>query len=164
MSSVYNILEERFPELLSKHPGVAFKLRTQCFVELIRARRIDEAYTYARQYLKPYGSNPEYISELSDIFSLIAYEYPETSPESGLLEEQTLRHLIELVNCAVLEDEEIVVGVFDPLEFLCRQLVVICDELNSEKVADSTFSAVRNQVWHTLHDAPETESMDEEGL
>lgn len=71
------------PEILDHNPSLYFHLQQQRLIELIRAKKVDEALTFAQQELAPRGEeHPEFLSELEKTMTLLAYDVDITSTAS----------------------------------------------------------------------------------
>jgi len=99
------LIHSAFPQLLNKNPEVRFKLLCQRFIELIRQRKKEEALIFAQKEWSPHVSpdNTSLSKELQDVFALIAYEDPETSPINQYLAEDYKDKIACIVNSAILE-------------------------------------------------------------
>ena len=65
------------PELLDLRPGLVFRLHLQRLIELIRARRLEDALELAQTELAHRGQgNPEFLAEMEQVMALLAFADP----------------------------------------------------------------------------------------
>lgn len=100
--------------VLDSAPRLAFKLKVQHFVELVRragsgsssssaSGSVEEALAYGRSELGPRLQGPQDEELLSDALSLLAYADPAASPCGHLLRESSRAELAEELNGALLK-------------------------------------------------------------
>lgn len=103
-----NNINSLHPELIDTNRPLAFHLRQQQLIELIRERRLEDALLFAQDHLCEYGENNEPIQEeLERTMALLAFENPNDSPFSELLLPVQRQHLSGEVNSAILEFENL---------------------------------------------------------
>eukprot|EP00005_Dracoamoeba_jomungandri_P003823 CAMPEP_0174256932 /NCGR_PEP_ID=MMETSP0439-20130205/6131_1 /TAXON_ID=0 /ORGANISM="Stereomyxa ramosa, Strain Chinc5" /LENGTH=227 /DNA_ID=CAMNT_0015339785 /DNA_START=17 /DNA_END=700 /DNA_ORIENTATION=- len=115
------LTNELFPGVLEQNQEVRFKLLCQHFIELIRERKNQEALAFAQQELNCNCAENQK-KALQNIFPLIAYENPETSPIGGCLSEVHREGVVNSLNSAILESKNLPKE--PSLELLLRHLTV----------------------------------------
>eukprot|EP00172_Hildenbrandia_rubra_P001386 Plantae.Rhodophyta-Hildenbrandia_rubra.ctg19277.p1 GENE.Plantae.Rhodophyta-Hildenbrandia_rubra.ctg19277~~Plantae.Rhodophyta-Hildenbrandia_rubra.ctg19277.p1 ORF type:complete len:486 (+),score=103.47 Plantae.Rhodophyta-Hildenbrandia_rubra.ctg19277:93-1460(+) len=98
-------VEEYYPDLLVDPSEIAFLLKTQKFLEMIRAKRdLTETLKYGQQSLGVYRTEmkKKYAVSLQDILSLVAYPDPSEHPQRELLEQERRETVAEELNAAIL--------------------------------------------------------------
>eukprot|EP00736_Rhodelphis_marinus_P003918 Rmarinus@m.5753 len=95
--------EERWPGMLEKSSDVVFQLKTQVYVEFIRAGDVKGALEYAREHLTPVRQDR--IEEIEDLLALLAYDDPSTSPVGHYLSAERLDNVADQLNAAILLHE-----------------------------------------------------------
>lgn len=101
-----NNINSLHPELVDTNRLLAFHLRQQQLIELIREKRLEDALLFAQNHLCEYGENNEQIQEeLERTMALLAFENPNDSPFSDLLAPEQRQRLSGEVNSAILEFE-----------------------------------------------------------
>lgn len=96
------------PELIDTNRPLAFHLRQQQLIELIRERRLEDALLFAQNHLCEYNENNELIQEeLERTMALLAFENPNESPFSDLLQPMQRQRLASEVNSSILEFENL---------------------------------------------------------
>lgn len=96
------------PELIDTNRHLAFHLRQQQLIELIREKRLEDALMFAQNHLCEYGENNEEIQEeLERTMALLAFENPTDSPFCDLLAPVQRQRLSGEVNAAILEFENL---------------------------------------------------------
>lgn len=118
-------LNKLSPTLLGNDREFALTVYSQQFVELIRARRIQDALDFARSTLSGFPS-----VEIKDLLSLIAYSEPEKSPVAHLVDPGRRLEVAAKVNAKILafQDSE----PLSPLEILLKHLVATTEELHAQ--------------------------------
>jgi len=92
------------PEILDSKPHLYFHLQQQKLIELIRSGSVDDALAFAQTVLAELGTqNNDYLEELEKAMALLAYDEPETSPFSDLLNLSQRQLVASELNAAVLE-------------------------------------------------------------
>lgn len=98
-----SLLNNLYPDLLMTFTDLHFELQKQHLVELIKSQNIEEALDYAQTQLAVHGlQNPDTLSELECVMSLLAFDSPEISPHADLLLESQRVKLASKVNAAIL--------------------------------------------------------------
>ncbi|KAJ3403249.1 phosphatidylserine decarboxylase [Chytriomyces confervae] len=136
------------PEILDTNPRLYFHLQQQKLIELIRAGNVLEALDFAQEELAARGEeNPEFLEELEQTMSLLAFDPSQPSPVAALLDySQRLKTAGEL-NAAILKSQ---CQERNPkLPALLKMLVWSQNQLE-EKV---TFPKIRNLVTASLEDS-----------
>lgn len=101
-----NNINSLHPELIDTNRQLAFHLRQQQLIELIRERRLEDALLFAQNHLCEYGeNNPQIQEELERTMALLAFENPNDSPFCDLLLPVQRQRLSGEVNSAILEFE-----------------------------------------------------------
>ncbi len=89
------------------HVIFEFKKQQQ-LIELIREKRLEDALLFAQNHLCEYGENNHVIQEeLERTMALLAFENPNDSPFSDLLQSVQRQRLASEVNSAILEFENL---------------------------------------------------------
>eukprot|EP00884_Botryococcus_braunii_P020902 jgi/Botrbrau1/7496/Bobra.0095s0032.1 len=99
------------PEILERRHVLAFHLRQQRLIELIREDKTDEALEFAQEFLAPQGEeDPMLLEELERTITLLAFNNKVNSPLNGLLEAAQRQKTAAELNAAILssqsQDEE----------------------------------------------------------
>ncbi|KAI9142146.1 CTLH/CRA C-terminal to lish motif domain-containing protein [Paraphysoderma sedebokerense] len=82
---------------------ILFRLHCQHFIELMRKGETVTALQFAQTELKQFISlNAKYLDHFSDVFALIAYPDPWSSPVASYLSEYVKEELAEMVNGFIL--------------------------------------------------------------
>lgn len=98
-----SLLNNLYPDLLVNFADLHFELQKQHLVELIKSRQVEEALGFAQTQLAGHGlENPEALSELECVMSLLAFDQPESCPHADLLLETQRVKLASKVNAAIL--------------------------------------------------------------
>jgi len=151
------LTDKLFPELLAKRPNVRFKLLCQQFIELIRHRKKEEALDFAQKEWSPYAVEESAFSEeLQDVFALIAYEDPESSPVASYMQEAYKEQVVSTLNSAMLEHLNLPSEA--PMEVILRHLTLVRQYLavvtSTRSTSASTSagtSTTKQKAWN-LHD------------
>lgn len=94
------------PELLDSNRYLYFHLQQQHLIELIRQKDIGGALSYAQSHLAEHGEEDnKVLPELERTLALLAFENPDTSPFSDLLELSQRQKVASELNAAILEAE-----------------------------------------------------------
>ena len=81
-----------------------FKLQKQKLVSLIKLKKTDEAIDFAQTKLAPLAeTNKSFLGEIEKIMTLLAFENPQESRNSDLLEYSVRHSLASEVNEAILQ-------------------------------------------------------------
>jgi glucose-induced degradation protein 8 len=92
-----HLVNQLHPELLDNDRYLYFHLQQLHLIELIRSGKIEEALNFAQTQISEAGeNNPEVLNELERTLALLAFEKPQNSPFSDLLE-QTHRQKVSNV-------------------------------------------------------------------
>lgn len=103
-----NNINSLHPELIDSDRQLAFHLRQQQLIELIREKRLEDALLFAQNHLCEYGENNEQVQEeLERTMALLAFENPSDSPFCDLLAPVQRQRLSGEVNSAILEFENL---------------------------------------------------------
>lgn len=94
-------------QILSGNPELAFRLKQQQLLELIRAGSLEESLAYAQAELAPLAeSNPTFLDELERTMLLLAYEDPSKAPTAALLTQAARQQTASLLNAAILSAQK----------------------------------------------------------
>ncbi|KAJ4823871.1 hypothetical protein Tsubulata_030321 [Turnera subulata] len=96
------LTEQLAHDLLEQNKDLHFDLLSLHFVELVCARKCDEALVFAQTKLTPFGNVQKYVEKLEDFMALLAYEEPEKSPMFHLLSLEYRQHVADNLNRAIL--------------------------------------------------------------
>ncbi len=112
-------------------------------IELIRTKRLEDALTFAQDHLCEYGENNEQIQEeLERTMALLAFELPDESPFSDLLQPLQRQRLASEVNSAILESENFEAN--SKLNVLIKMLIWSQDLLDKRSVAYPKMTDIAN--------------------
>jgi len=108
ITEAVELLNQLNPEILEKNEMLAFQLRQQQLIELIRAGETDTALQYAADNLAEQASTkPELLKELEETMSLLCFENPAESPLDFLLWDTQREAVADMANAAVLYAERL---------------------------------------------------------
>lgn len=100
------LINNLHPELIDHNRILAFHLQQQQLIEYIRDRRLEEALLFAQNHLCEYVENNDRVQEeLERTMALLAFENPQESPFSDLLQTVQRHRLASEANSAILEFE-----------------------------------------------------------
>lgn len=95
------------PEILDTNPKLFFHLQQQQLLEYIRQGDIEKVLEYAQKELSARGEeNPEFLEELEQCLSLLAFDNTSASPYSELLEHSQRLKVVSELNSAVLASQD----------------------------------------------------------
>lgn len=125
------VITRKFPWVLASgsdrspvSKDAQFMLAIQSYIELLRKGNIDQAVQYSQSYLSPLYSSvlgvPDKETLLREVVALIAYEQPELSPLSHLLDPQQQELTADSLNSAILSHHSSKTGLQELLEQLHR--------------------------------------------
>ncbi|KAI8616883.1 CTLH/CRA C-terminal to lish motif domain-containing protein [Chytriomyces sp. MP71] len=136
------------PEVLDTNPRLYFHLQQQKLIELIREGKILEALDFAQEELATRGEeNPEFLEELEQTMSLLAFDPSQPSPVAGLLDFSQRLKIAGELNAAILKSQS---QERNPkLPALLKMLVWSQNQLEEK----ATFPKIRNFVTAELEDA-----------
>jgi len=127
IDEVIRELTRVYPDFLPKRQDVLFKLLSQKFVEMIKHAPIEDTMLFGQTELYKFEKDfPENKKDLEEVFSLVAYIDPHSSPVSYLLDEARRDPLIADLHCALLV--HVNRPPVAPLEKMLRQTSVILEE------------------------------------
>lgn len=122
-----------YPELLDIHRDLYFKLQQQHLIELIRQQRINDVLSYVHDQLSV--DELKDLNEMERTLALLAYEQPEKSPYSGLLQPSHRLQLASEINDTILQET---IGNIEPtkprLVTLLKLLFWTQNELERKKI------------------------------
>jgi len=99
-------VNELDPTILRGNSQLAFHLRQQQLIEIIREGRIEDALVFAQQELAPAGEqNPAFLEELERTMALLAFEDSATCPVGHLLEPTQRYKTASELNGAILASQ-----------------------------------------------------------
>lgn len=134
-----------YPEFLDNHRSLYFKLQQQHLIELIRQQKINEVLAYVHDQLS--------IDELRDLtemertLALLAYEFPDKSPYSNLLQASHRLQLASEINDMILQETT---GSIEPnkprLVTLLKLLFWTQNELEKKKIQFPKMTDLVNGV------------------
>ncbi|XP_075156356.1 GID complex subunit 8 homolog protein Houki isoform X1 [Haematobia irritans] len=100
------LVNQLHPELLDGDRHLFFHLQQLQLIELIRVGKIEEALSFAQSRLSEAGEDiPEVLCELERTLALLAFEKPQDSPFSYLLEQSHRQKIASELNAAILKSE-----------------------------------------------------------
>ncbi|VDO09623.1 unnamed protein product [Brugia timori] len=91
------------PDLLERNPVLHLRLLQQHLIELIRNKMVEEAVAFTQSIVEKVDAHPEMEKEMQKAFAMIAFEKPEDSPYTYLLEMSHRQMVANDVNSAILE-------------------------------------------------------------
>ncbi len=95
------------PEILDTNPKLFFHLQQQQLLEYIKQGDVEKVLDYAQKELSTSGEeNPEFLEELEQTLSLLAFDNTSASPHSELLEPSQRLKVMSEVNAAVLASQD----------------------------------------------------------
>uniref|UniRef100_A0A336MT85 CSON006270 protein n=1 Tax=Culicoides sonorensis TaxID=179676 RepID=A0A336MT85_CULSO len=101
-----HLVNQLHPELLDNDRYLYFHLQQLHLIELIRGGKIEEALSFAQTQISEAGeSNPEVLNELERTLALLAFEKPQNSPFSDLLDQTHRQKIASELNAAILKQE-----------------------------------------------------------
>lgn len=101
-----HLVNQLHPELLDNDRYLYFHLQQLHLIELIRAGKIEDALSFAQTQISEAGeSNPEVLNELERTLALLAFEKPQNSPFSDLLDQTQRQKVASELNAAILKQE-----------------------------------------------------------
>ncbi|TMW48984.1 hypothetical protein DOY81_005928 [Sarcophaga bullata] len=101
-----HLVNQLHPELLDNDRYLFFHLQQLQLIELIRVGKIEEALSFAQNKLSEAGEDiPEVLNELERTLALLAFEKPQESPFSYLLEQSHRQKIASELNAAILKCE-----------------------------------------------------------
>lgn len=75
-------------------------------IELIRGGKIEEALSFAQSQISEAGeTNPDVLNELERTLALLAFEKPQNSPFSDLLDQAQRQKVASELNAAIVKQE-----------------------------------------------------------
>lgn len=98
------------PEILDTNPKLYFHLQQQQLLELIKKGDLQQVLEYASTELSARGEeSPEFLDELEQSLSLLAFADPGTSPFADLLQPSQKLKVVSELNAALLasQDQEV---------------------------------------------------------
>lgn len=118
-------------DIFQKRRDVLFDLMCLEYVNRLRSGRIDDAVSFARTELSPFGYMAKsYVMQLEECLALLAYESPSTSPVGEYMSEDYKLAVAEALNGALLEAAGLPRRA--PLEQLVQHLTAATDCLAQE--------------------------------
>lgn len=101
-----HLVNQLHPELLDNDRYLYFHLQQMHLIELIRAGKVEEALSFAQTQISEAGeTNPEVLNELERTLALLAFEKPQNSPFSDLLDQTQRQKVASELNAAILKQE-----------------------------------------------------------
>lgn len=95
------------PEILDTNPTLYFHLQQQQLLELIKTGDMERMLEYACTELSARGEeNPNFLDELEQSLSLLAFEDPVCSPFAKLLQSSQKLKVVSEVNAALLSSQD----------------------------------------------------------
>eukprot|EP01132_Coremiostelium_polycephalum_P007435 gene7435-9137_t len=132
IDKVISELNRLYPDFLQKRKDILFKLLCQKFIEMIKSSPIEETMAFGQKELYKFSQeSAEYENNLKEVFSLIAYTNPFSSPVSYLLQEDRREPIVSDLNCALLATPV--------LEKIVRQTKVVIDEVVNNSAGPSAI-------------------------
>ncbi|CAF1222094.1 unnamed protein product [Adineta steineri] len=98
-----NLINTKAPELLDQNRQLAFHLKQQHLIELIRSNLIDEALTYAQIHLAEFAEEEiKMRQELEKTMALLVFDKPLESPYGYLMQISHRQQVANEINSALL--------------------------------------------------------------
>ena len=133
------------PEILDSRPQLYFHLQQQQLIELIREKKIEKALEFAQNSMAELSvEDSKYLDELEKTMGLLAYDNPEISPFSELLNFSQRHKVASELNAAILEADHQQTN--SKLENLLKMLLWVQNELDDKKVKYPKMVDVANGV------------------
>jgi hypothetical protein len=122
-------LNRLYPDFLQNRQDILFKLLCQKFIEMIKHAPIEDTMMFGQMEMYPTFMNrgPQYSKDLEEVFSLLAYIDPYSSPMAYLLDEKRREPIVSDLNCALLVHTNR--PAIPQLEKVVRQTCVVIDEV-----------------------------------
>lgn len=99
-------LGEKFPTVLQQSADVAFLLHTQKFIEMIvGGAGPEETVWYGKNALSEFRKTKEEEQTLEQVYSLLAYVNPKTSPNGDLCSQERRDMVARRLNAAILKSQ-----------------------------------------------------------
>ncbi|EFA75244.1 hypothetical protein PPL_11319 [Heterostelium album PN500] len=95
-------LNRLYPEFLLKRRDILFKLYCQKFIEMIKVAPLEDTLAFGKDLYKFIQESPENEASLNEVFSLIAYQDPYSSPVSYLMQPSRRDPIVSDLNRALL--------------------------------------------------------------
>lgn len=128
------LTEQMTCDLLEHNKDLHFDLLSLHFVELVCAKKCDEAVVFAQTKLTPFGNMQKFVAKLEDFMALLAYEEPEKSPMFHLLSLEYRQHVADNLNRAILAHAKL--PSYTATERLIQQATVVRQLLNQDQGKD----------------------------
>ncbi|XP_010457721.1 PREDICTED: glucose-induced degradation protein 8 homolog [Camelina sativa] len=122
-------------DLLEKNKDLHFDLLRLHFVELVCARKCNEAIEFAKTILAPFGTVQKYVEKLEDAMALLAYDDPEKSPLFHLLSSEYRQQVADNLNRTILEHTN--QPSYTPMERIIQHVTVVRQYLTEENGKDA---------------------------
>ena len=133
------------PEILDSRPQLYFHLQQQQLIELIREKKIEKALEFAQNSMAELSiEDSKYLDGLEKTMALLAYNNPEASPFSELLNFSQRHKVASELNAAILEADHQQTN--SKLENLLKMLLWVQGELDDRKVKYPKMVDVANGV------------------
>ena len=101
------LVNEVDPEILDTNSKLYFHLQQQQLLELIKKGDMERVLEYASTELSARGEeNPEFLDELEQTLSLLAFSDANTSPFAELLQPSQKLKLVSEINAALLASQD----------------------------------------------------------
>ncbi|XP_022197833.1 glucose-induced degradation protein 8-B homolog [Nilaparvata lugens] len=128
------LVNQLHPELLDNDRYLYFHLQQLHLIELIRGGKVEEALKFAQDQLSEAGeADPTVLNELERTLALLAFDEPQVSPFSDLLDQTHRQKVASELNAAILKMEH-----QEPttprLYTLIKMILWSQDELDKKKV------------------------------
>ncbi|CAB0034312.1 unnamed protein product [Trichogramma brassicae] len=128
------LVNQLHPELLDNDRYLHFHLQQLHLIELIRTGKIEEALQFAQEQLSEAGESDENIlGELERTLALLAFDEPQRSPFSDLLQPTHRQKIASELNAAILKMEH-QESTTPRLNNLLKMILWAQDELDKKKV------------------------------
>ncbi|RWS28940.1 C20orf11-like protein [Leptotrombidium deliense] len=140
------LINRYYSELLDQNRHLYFKLQQQQLIELIREQKVEEALRFSQEQL---SVDEEFLDlpELERTLALLAFDKPEISPFSDLLQVSHRQQLASEVNEAILKEQSGSAEVEKPhLVTLLKLLLWTQSELEKKKIKFPKMTDLSNAV------------------
>ncbi|CAF1651804.1 unnamed protein product [Adineta ricciae] len=128
-----DFINKKSPELLDQNRQLAFHLKQQHLIELIRSNLIDEALTYAQIHLAEFAEDElKMRQELEKTMALLVFDKPLESPYGYLMQLSHRQQVANEINSALLIDQN--EQSESDLSMLVRMVTYMQDKLDNKSL------------------------------
>lgn len=129
---------------------VSFMIDSQYFIELVRSHRQTDALLFGQEVLQKYlRFDSPFAAMMRDISSLLAYQHPENSPLSSLLNQERRETVASIINSAIMASLK--QSPMAAIELIAQQTTLVMDQLSNIQQSitkDRHKSSSKTQLAH----------------